>query len=413
MRVRSRAASTLVRANFLRRIIQGSATNAAPGSCQTRSFSNRTNSQLPYCHDTNVNVHNNYITFNSSTGDELFSATPAGAGGISFCTGSDFYKFNFNWVCGNLSTGDGGGLGHLGFSYNGDIEHNMFLFNQSTNPTIPTNGGAMVIQGAPDVDPTCGATTDQDCVVIPAGSVGPSDGTGPGLVINANMMIGNQAESGSGGGIALQQVNGSDVVAFPNSSCDASLTNNGCRWNSVQVTNNIIVNNVAGWDGGGISLLDSLAVNIINNTIMHNDSTASSGVLFNTIGAPLASTQGSNCTNAAATASCPQVAGLVSIQNSAVLSANLAANTVCPTSHGVNNATSTSNCIKTSVPLLDNDVITQNRSYYIGVSAPAAGVTNQQNQVALYNAFTTTLAPSQISTGACPACSYLGYRRPW
>jgi hypothetical protein len=384
--------------------IQGSTTNAAPGSCQTRSFSNRDNSQLPYCHDTNVNVHNNYITFNSSTGDELFSATPAGAGGISFCTGSDFYKFNYNWVCGNLSTGDGGGLGHLGFSYNGDIEHNMFLFNQSTNPTIPTNGGAMVIQGAPDVDPTCGATTDQDCVPNPA-TIGPSDGTGPGLVINANMMIGNQAESGSGGGIALQQVNGSDVVAFPNSSCDASLTNNGCRWNSVQVTNNIIVNNVAGWDGGGISLLDSLAVNIINNTIMHNDSTASAGVLFNTIGAPLASTQGSNCTNAAATASCPQVAGLVSIQNSAVLSANLAGNTVCPTGHGVNSGASTSNCIKTSVPLLDNDVIAQNRSYYIGVSAPAAGTTNQQNQVALYNAFTTTLAPSQISTGACPASS--------
>ena len=55
------------------------------------------------------------------------------------------------------------------------------------------------------------------------------------------------------------------------------------------VTNNIIVNNVAGWDGGGISLLDSPNVNIINNTIAYNNSTASAGVLFNTIGAPLAS----------------------------------------------------------------------------------------------------------------------------
>ena len=92
---------------------------------------------LPYCHNLNVNVHNNSITSNSSTGDELFSATPAGAGGISFCTGSDYYKFNYNWVCGNLSTGDGGGFGHLGFSYNGDIEHNTIIFNQSPNPTIP------------------------------------------------------------------------------------------------------------------------------------------------------------------------------------------------------------------------------------------------------------------------------------
>ncbi len=54
------------------------AANADPGSCQTSAY---TNLQLPYCLDMNVNVHNNYITQNSSTGDELFSATPAGAGG--------------------------------------------------------------------------------------------------------------------------------------------------------------------------------------------------------------------------------------------------------------------------------------------------------------------------------------------
>ena len=60
---------------------------------------------------------------------------------MSFCTGSDYYKFNYNWVCGNMSTGDGGGVAHLGFSYDGDIEHNSILFNQSLNPTIPTNGG--------------------------------------------------------------------------------------------------------------------------------------------------------------------------------------------------------------------------------------------------------------------------------
>jgi hypothetical protein len=393
--------------------IQGGTTNAAPGSCQTRSFSNRPNSQLPYCHDLNVNVHHNYISFNSSTGDELFSATPAGAGGISFCTGSDYYKFNYNWVCGNLSTGDGGGLGHLGFSYNGDIEHNAFLFNQSTNPTIATNGGAMVIQGAPDVDPTCGANTDQDCVpsLTPVATIGPSDGTGPGLVINANLILGNQAESGSGGGIALQQVNGSDVVAFPNSHCGGNSNNDfnlsNCAWNTVSVTNNIIVNNVAGWDGGGVSLLDSLAVNFVNNTVMHNDSTASSGVLFNTIGAPLASTQGSNCIQqGTTTASCPQVGGLVSIDNSAVLQANLrGVSLTCPAGHGASGL-----CAKYSIPLLYNDLFWQNRSYYIGVAGVGAGTLNQQNQVALYNAFgpqtTANLAPTQTHTGDCNTASY-------
>src|SRR5438105_5667249 len=111
--------------------------NAGHGSCEVSPVPGIV---LPYCHNVNVTIQNNYVTLNSSTGDELFSATPAGAGGVSICTGADYYEFNYNWVCGNLSTGDGGGFGHLGFSYNGDIEHSSILFNQSTNPTIPTNG---------------------------------------------------------------------------------------------------------------------------------------------------------------------------------------------------------------------------------------------------------------------------------
>ena len=192
--------------------LAGSTTNAPPGSCMSSSTANL---QLPYCHNLYVNMHNNYIAQNASTGDELFSATPAGAGGVSVCTGADFYKFNYNWVCGNLSTGDGGGFAHIGFSYGGDIEHNSILFNQSTNPTIATNGGGLLVMGSPDVDPTCGATTDTDCVPTP-GSVGPSDGVGPGLVIDANLIMGNAAESGSGGGLRLQHLNGSDVLSFPN-----------------------------------------------------------------------------------------------------------------------------------------------------------------------------------------------------
>jgi hypothetical protein len=399
----------------------GGTTNAAPGSCTpTSSFgTNLPNSQQPYCHDLNVNVHNNAVSLNSSTGDELFSATPAGAGGVNFCTGSDYYKFNYNWVCGNLSTGDGGGLGHLGFSYFGHIEHNAFLFNQSTNPTIQSNGGGMVVMGAPDVDPTCGVQTDLDCVP-PAGSVGPSDGTGPGLVINANLIMGNQAESGSGGGIALQAVNGSDVISFPDgaSVCsNASLLNadgtSNCNWNSVTLTNNIIVNNVAGWDGAGVSFTDTLAANFVNNTVISNDSTASSGVLFDTIGAPRASTGGSNCYQSgptgANTASCPQVAGLVSIQHSAVLAANLLPLTVtCPPGHGTTGSNGT--CKAYSVPLLDNDLFWQNRSFQVGVGSMGAGTLNQQHLVSLFNASfsssgTGSPAATQASTGACPTGS--------
>ena len=109
-----------------------------------------------------------------------------------------------------------------------------------------------------------------------------SDGSGPGLKINANLILGNAAESGSGGGIRFQAVNGTDVTRFPTTPQN---------WYSVNVTNNIIANNVAGWDGGGVWLLDSLAVNFVNNTIASNDTTASAGTLFNAYFAPLASDQ--------------------------------------------------------------------------------------------------------------------------
>jgi hypothetical protein len=373
---------------FAPALIQGSATNAPPGSCVTTGVV--TNAQLPYCNNLNVNIHNNNISLNSSTGDELFSGTPAGAGGVSICTGADNYKFNYNWVCGNLSSGDGGGVGHLGFSYNGDIEHNSILFNQSLNPTIPSNGGGLLIMGTPDVDTTCGGAIDTDCL-DPATLRTPSDGAGPGLVINANLIMGNAAEAGSGGGLRLQQVNGGDVLAFPTTPS---------RWYSPTVTNNIIADNVAGWDGGGISLVDSLNVNIINNTVVSNSTTASAGILFTTIGYPLASSEGANCVVGTQT-SCPQVGGLVSIQNSSGLQANLPATVTCPAGHYQGTTATNGTCRNYSYPLLQNNIFWQNSAYYIGVGALSAQY--QQNVVSLYNAFTTTLAPTQPQTGATAA----------
>ncbi|HEX8836232.1 MAG TPA: hypothetical protein VF748_04790, partial [Candidatus Acidoferrum sp.] len=65
--------------------VVGSATNAAPGSCSDGTGF-ITNQHLPQCVQVSVNVHNNMITDNSQIGDELFSATLGGAGGVSVCT---------------------------------------------------------------------------------------------------------------------------------------------------------------------------------------------------------------------------------------------------------------------------------------------------------------------------------------
>ena len=213
--------------------------------------------QEAYGYNTHVLVHNNSITQNAALGDALATSTPEAAGGVTICTGADNYKFNNNWVCGNLSGGDGGGFAHYGLSYNGTIANNWFLFNQSANPTVPAYGGGIAVLGA---SPVAG---------------GLSDGTGPGLVIDSNLIMGNTAESGSGGGIHLQGVNGSEVAR--------NSTNSG-QWYDVTITNNIIADNVAGWDGGGVSMQDALAVRFINNTTVYNDSTGSAGVLFNTLG---------------------------------------------------------------------------------------------------------------------------------
>ena len=342
-----------------------------------------TGQQLPYCYNLNVRVHHNSVSSNASYGDELFSSTPAGAGGVTFSTGSDFYHFNYNWVCGNLSSGDGGGLVHLGFSYNGDVSHNSILFNQSTNPTIPTHGGGIAVLGAAPDGPgpqgsgiaECGFVTDVDC------PPGVSDGTGPGLVIDSNLILGNTAESGSGGGIRLQTVNGTEISRFP-STPD--------QWYGVTVTNNIIVNNVAGWDGGGVALQDALKVNVINNTVASNDTTASAGVLFNAIGAPLTSAGAPNCVPSAGNAVCtsPQPAGLATSGHTANLSGSFPATGItCPTDHP--------NCTTISYPVLENDLFWGNRYFNISVGGLGTGFLSQQNLV--------TLVPvlNQTATGQC------------
>jgi hypothetical protein len=363
--------------------IVGGATNAAPGSC-SNGTGLVTNQHLPFCLQLHPNVHNNMITDNSSIGDELFSATLSGGGGASFCTGNDYYKFNFNWVCGNISSGEGGGMVHLGEIYNGDIERNSIVFNQSANPTIPTNGGGIMIQGTPDTDPVCGTIPDADC------PPGLSDGTGPGLLINANLIQGNSADSGSGGGIRLQSVNGTDVSTFntqPN------------LWHDVTITNNIIVNNMAGWDGAGISLQDALNVNIINNTIAHNDSLATSGVLANSIGTPLASAGAGNCTipgpTGADTASCPQSAGVTITPNSSLLTTTFVVPITCPAGHP--------GCTGFSNPILYSNILWQNRSFHVGITGAGTGQQNQQNVIALFDAVSNAAAPTQSATGQCTA----------
>jgi hypothetical protein len=340
--------------------------------------------EVPFLLNHHLNVHHNSVTHNTAYGDELNSNTPAAAGGVTLCDGSDYYQFSFNWVCGNLSMGDGGGMAHFGFSYDGLIDHNWFVFNQSTNPTLTTYGGGLIVEGVGPDGTLCenSTTIDLDCPPQLA------DGVGPGLMISNNLFQGNTAEGGSGGGLRLQHVNGTEVQRNPS---------NPAAWYEVNVVNNIIVNNVAGWGGGGVSLLDALRVNFINNTVAHNDVTATAGVLFDTNVAPNANVPPPGCdptvvppppacTNTSVTNSPFMVAGLEADLNSGLLSGVMTNPTVVCPLHP--------NCTKFSNPVLLNDIFWQNRSFRITTGAiPAPG---------LETAVQLVPALQQSTTGACP-----------
>jgi parallel beta-helix repeat protein len=167
-------------------------------------------------------------------------------GGISLSTGSDGYEVSNNLVCGNYTMGDGGGIGHFGLSDNGTISFNHVFFNQSVNMSVTHHGGGILISGEP---------AEPGALTLGSGNV----------VVDANFVMGNNAGAGSGGGIRTQWANGIDLATSP--------------W-VLSLTNNMIVDNVATWAGGGISLQDTVYASIVNNTIANNDSTATLGSLL-------------------------------------------------------------------------------------------------------------------------------------
>jgi large repetitive protein len=210
---------------------------AAANAAVTGGFSSNSNS--------NVNIHHNHISQNAG-------ADGAG-GGISLCAGSDNYKITRNYICGNYSQGNGGGIGHTGLSNNGTIASNSILFNQVFNQGRPAAGGGIYIGGQ---------------VPIAVGALSP--GAGSGLVIDSNLIQGNNAGAGDGGGIFTQFVNGLDV----------SRNTNPVSWYGLTVFNNMIVNNVAGLAGGGMGLQDTAKANVSNNTFANNDNTSTARAAF-------------------------------------------------------------------------------------------------------------------------------------
>jgi len=200
------------------------------------------------------NVNNN-ITVNHNMIIENGAFDGAG-GGISLYTGADNYRITNNRICGNFTQGNGGGIGHLGLSDGGFIQRNKILFNQSYKQASEVNGGGIFIAGE-QITPPVTVPPTPPLLTVGAGSV----------TIRENLIQGNQSGAGDGGGIALQFINGADVVGN---------LNTPANWFGIDIFNNMIVNNLSGLAGAGISIQDALNVRIIHDTIANNDSTATS-----------------------------------------------------------------------------------------------------------------------------------------
>ena len=267
----------------------------------------------PFAFNTDVNIHNNAITQNGGLG--------GAGGGLSIATGTDDYIVSSNFVCGNFTTGDGGGIGHLGLSDNGMIKNNKIMLNQSFNQAVTVSGGGLFIGGEP--------------VVVEFIELDNPNGVGNGsgsVTVDANLIQGNQAASGHGGGIRTQFVNGRDVTVLNNGGNPVP-----GQWHSVTLTNNMIVNNVAGWSGAGISMLDTARSFVINNTIAHNDSTATVSATF---------------TTGIANPSENQPAGISTEPHSAALIA------------AIPDRSNTAGLREFSNPVLENNIVWQNRSFH-------------------------------------------------
>ena len=263
--------------------------------------------------NTGVNIHNNAITQNGGLG--------GAGGGLSIAKGTDNYTVSSNFVCGNFTTGDGGGIGHLGLSDGGMIANNKIMFNQSFNQGTTRSGGGLFIAGEP--------------VVVEFIELDNPNGVGYGsgsVTVDANLIQGNQAGSGHGGGIRTQYVNGRDVTVLNNGGNPVP-----GQWYHVTLNNNMIVDNVAGWSGGGVSMADTARSFIVNNTIAHNDSTATVSATFTT-GDPNLSAN--------------QPAGISAEPHSPALTAAI------PVDNSTGNYRDFSN------PTLSNNIVWQNRSFH-------------------------------------------------
>ncbi|MEY4375870.1 MAG: hypothetical protein RJB26_420, partial [Pseudomonadota bacterium] len=139
-----------------------------------------------------VRIHHNRVLENGGTFEP--------GAGVGLYSGADGYEVTDNLVCGNFAMSNGAGIAHYGLSHDGLIAGNTVAFNQTFDQTASAggNGGGILLEGY--TGPLAGAAGTAAITGAPA-TVTPGTGN---VTIERNTIIGNNAGSGEGGGIALR-----------------------------------------------------------------------------------------------------------------------------------------------------------------------------------------------------------------
>jgi hypothetical protein len=219
-------------------------------------------------HNYNTHIGNNMIAFNGGTNI---------GGAVAIFDDSNGYKIDNNVFCHNFSAEYGGAISHFGYSPNGLIDSNQIFLNGAFD-----EGGAIMVRSEPGYK-LVGLDALQAAVPDPTIA---TNGSGP-VTISHNYISGNMAQD-DGGAIRLMVTTG---TGLHNANGRNDSTQDGLS--RIDIVNNMITNNVSAHEGGAISMDDAPVVNIINNTIAKNLTTATA-ISSNGCPAPAGISTGAN-----------------------------------------------------------------------------------------------------------------------
>ena len=196
------------------------------------------------------------------------------AGAIGMFDDSNGYSIDHNTFCMNVSAEYGGAISHYGYSPDGSISYNRMLFNSAFD-----EGGAVTIASEPGYRIVNNGVTLE---AFPDPAVF-TQGTGQ-VSVDHNYISDNMAQDDGGafrimgtagtGARLGAPAQGGDVENENPDRFQPTPTSGAPDLGRISLTNNVISNNVTGHEGGAISIADTPAIEIVNNSITQNVSTA-------------------------------------------------------------------------------------------------------------------------------------------